>query len=86
MRYFIDDIEVTEHVNAQFNIPDVNGGVYPNASTQWFDMLKIVNEVPALKATFFCQGGLHKFTMQSDNGQDFKAKILLRSHYSVRNC
>lgn len=86
MRYFIDDIEVTDQINAQFTIPNVNGGVYPNSSTQWYDMLKIVNAVPALKSKFYSSGGLHKFTIKTENRQDFNGKILIRSHYSVRNC
>lgn len=85
MRYYIDDVDVTAQVNAQFNIPNVNGGVYPDSGTTWFNLLKIVNNTPALKATFFSKGGLHKFTIQSDNRQDFKVKMLCRSHYSIRN-
>lgn len=85
MRYCIDDVDVTESINHQFNVPNVDGGVYPDAGTTWFDLLKVVNDTPALKNTFFSKGGLHKFTIKSESGQDFDIKMLSRSHYSVRN-
>lgn len=86
MKYFIDDVDVTAQINSQFTVPNPDGGVYPSQGTQWFDLLKIINDTPALKDKFFSTGGLHKFTIKSENGQDFNVKMLSRSHYSVRNC
>lgn len=85
MNYYLDDVDITADINAQFPIPNLDGGVYPDVRTKWFNLLKIVNAHPELKESFFGKGGLHAFKIVGDGGYQYDAKIILRMTYSARN-
>lgn len=85
MRYYLDDVDVTADIETQSPIPNLDGGVYPNTRTKWYNLLKIVNAHPELKESFFGKGGLHTFKIVGDGGYQYDAKIILRMTYSARN-
>lgn len=86
MNYYLDDIDITADINAQFPLPNLDGGVYPDTRTKWYDLLKIISAHSKLKESFFSKGGLHTFKIVGDAGYQFEAKIILRMTYSARNC
>lgn len=85
MNYYLDDVDITADLNAQYRIPNLDGGVYPDGRTKWFNLLPIINKNPQLKDSFFGKGGLHTFKIVGDAGYQYEAKIILRMTYSARN-
>lgn len=85
MNYYLDDVDVTADIEKQTKIPNLDGGVYPNARTKWYNLLTIINAYPELKKSFFGKGGLHTFKIIGDAGYEYRAKIILRATYSARN-
>lgn len=85
MNYYLDDVDITADINAQAQIPNLDGGIYPNDRTKWYNLLKIVDAHPELQKSFFGKGGLHTFKIVGDAAQQYEAKIILRATYSARN-
>lgn len=84
MKIFLDDVDITNDIQTQTTIPHLQGGVYPNTGTKWYDLIRIVDNHSEL-SNFFSSGGLHRLDIQDENGGDFTAKIMLRLTYSARN-
>ena len=85
IKVYLDGHEITEQINAQYPLPSNPGGVLPEQGPgKWYNLLRIINEVPALRESFF-QGGVHQFTIVDETGRPFEVKLLLRSKYSARN-
>lgn len=82
---FLDGYDITANLNAQYPLPENPGGVLPDAGAgRWYDLLKIIDEVPALRGSYF-QGGVHQMTVVDSTGRSFEMKLLLRQKYSARN-
>lgn len=86
MKYYLDGVDVTADIEAQTPLPNLQGGVYPNDRTKWYDLLSIVNKHPELRTSFFGKGGLHTFRIEGATTDSYDAKIILRLTYSARNC
>lgn len=84
MIILLDDVDITDDIQAQASIPNLSGGVYPNTGTRWFNLIPIIQNHPEL-TSFFSSGGLHTLKIQDDPGYQFDAKIILRLCYSARN-
>lgn len=84
MKIFLDSVNITADIQAQTPIPDLQGGVYPNIGTKWYDLIRIVANHGEL-SNFFSSGGLHRLDIQDDDGSEFNAKMILRLTYSARN-
>lgn len=84
MKIFLDQIDITSDILSQTNIPNTSGGIFPNAGTKWYNLIPIAANHPELN-NLFSTGGLHKLSVESEDGSDFSAKIILRLCYSSRN-
>lgn len=85
MKVLLDGVDITADILKQSPGFNLQGGVFPNASTRWFNFLAIAANHPELKDIIFSQGGLHSLTIEDDPAYTFEAKLILRLCYSARN-
>ena len=85
IRVYLDGHEITANLNKQYPLPENPGGILPDATAgKWYNLLRVINEVPALRESYF-QGGVHQMQIVDSTGRAFEVKMLLRSKYSARN-
>lgn len=85
IRVYLDNHDITDNLNKQYPLPDHPAGILPDDSAgKWYNLLRVINEVPELKANYF-QGGLHRMLIVDTSGRQFEVKVLLRSKYSAVN-
>lgn len=85
MKIWLDDVDITDDLMAQYKIPNISGGIYPNKGTKWYNLLPIIENHSELKK-MFSSGGLHTIKITGEEAFEFKAKIIMRIAYSARNC
>lgn len=80
----IDNVDITDQLNKQYPLPNTTTGIAPGVGRgQWYDLLQVISDTPALQAYF--EGGMHRFTIVDDSGRTYKAKLVLRAKYTSRN-
>ena len=86
IKVYLDGSDITANLNAQYPLPENPGGILPDATAgRWYDLLKVINDVPALRRSYFDSAGVHQMKIVDDSGRAFQVKLLLRSKYSARN-
>lgn len=86
IKVYLDGYDITDHLNAQYPLPENPGGILPDAGAgRWYDLLKVIDKVDGLKSTYFNSAGVHQMKIVDESGRAFRVKLLLRSKYSARN-
>lgn len=87
LKFFLDDIDITEDLAKQYELPGLSQGVYPSKDRNaFYDLLPCIAAHEELKNNFFNnENAMHTLTVVDETKTEITLRLLLSMKYTSRN-